>query len=122
MILPIHRYEALGCPTRRHLVEALRDGPRSVAELAERLPVSRPAVSQHLRILLDAGIVRVTPVGRQRLHALDPGALAALRADLDALWSDALGAFARHLDATEPIGPATVPSPAESHDLDTHLL
>jgi DNA-binding transcriptional ArsR family regulator len=87
--------EALADPTRRTIVERLRDGPLPVVLLARDLPISRPAVSQHLRILADAGIVFVTPDGARRLYALRPDGMTDLRAYIDGLWDDALGAFAR---------------------------
>ena len=85
--------EALGDSTRRDIVERLRGGPLAVGELAEGLPVSRPAVSQHLRVLKEAGLVVERRDGTRRLYRLDPDGLAALRAALDQFWSDALAAF-----------------------------
>ncbi|HWH06301.1 MAG TPA: metalloregulator ArsR/SmtB family transcription factor [Gaiellaceae bacterium] len=87
-------WDALGDPTRRRIFERLSGGPRSVGELAEGLPVSRPAVSQHLRVLKDAGLVSDRKAGTRRLYAVDPRGLAAVRADLDRLWGDALERFA----------------------------
>lgn len=84
---------ALADPTRRKIVERLRDGARPVGHVADGLGVSRPAVSQHLKVLSDAGLVTVTPQGTKRLYALSPEGVAALRAYLDALWSDALACF-----------------------------
>lgn len=83
----------LGDPTRRALFERLADGPRSVGDLARDLPVSRPAVSQHLRVLKDAGLVRDRQVGTRRLYRLDPAGVGALRAYFDRLWTQALAAF-----------------------------
>ena len=91
-------FSALGDPTRRHIFEALASRPRPVGELAEGLPVSRPAVSQHLRVLRDAGLVSDTKVGSRRLYRVNPDGVAAMRAYLDRFWSDALAAFA---DAAE---------------------
>lgn len=85
---------ALADPTRRAVFERLAGGPRAVGELAEGLPVSRPAVSQHLRVLKEAGLVRDEPVGNRRLYRLDPGGLGALRAYLDRFWEQALESFA----------------------------
>src|SRR5262245_6331810 len=85
---------ALADPTRRTLFELLAEGPRPVGELARQLPVSRPAVSQHLRVLKDAGLVVARPVGTRRLYQLNPEGLAALRAYLDRFWDKALAAFA----------------------------
>ena len=82
--------DALGDPTRREILERLRERPRPVGELARELPVSRPAVSQHLRILKDAGLVRDSKDGTRRLYRVDPGALELLRAYFERFWSDAL--------------------------------
>jgi DNA-binding transcriptional ArsR family regulator len=84
---------ALGDPTRRAVFERLRDGPRSVGELAEGLPVTRSAVSQHLRVLGEAGLVTQARLGTRRLYRVEPDALAALRAYFDELWGAALGAM-----------------------------
>jgi len=86
--------DALGDPTRRAILERLRGGAKAVVELAEGLPVSRPAVSQHLRVLEDAGLVVARRHGTRRLYRLDPDGLDELRAALDSFWSDALAAFA----------------------------
>lgn len=85
---------ALADPTRRSLVEALRSGPTPVGVLAQAVPVSRPAVSQHLKVLTDAGLVRMDARGTRRFYRLEPRGLAGLRAYLDALWDDALARFA----------------------------
>jgi DNA-binding transcriptional ArsR family regulator len=87
--------DALGDPTRRAILELLRDGPRPVGELAEALPVSRPAVSQHLAVLKAAGLVADRPVGRRRLYAVDPAGLEALRAYLERMWGQALADYRR---------------------------
>ena len=87
-------FDALGDPTRRAVFELLADGPRAVGDLARRLPVSRPAVSQHLRVLKDAGLVVDRPVGNRRLYRLDPEGVGAMRAYLDRFWDEALAAFA----------------------------
>jgi DNA-binding transcriptional ArsR family regulator len=84
---------ALSDPTRRAIFERLAGGPRSVGELAEGLPVSRPAVSQHLRVLKDAGLVFDRPDGTRRLYQLDPDGVGALRAYVDQFWTQALAAF-----------------------------
>lgn len=86
--------EALGDSTRRSVFELLAAGPRSVAEIAADLPVSRPAVSQHLKVLKEAGLVSSTPVGTRRLYELDPQGLAAIRGYFDQFWNQALAAFA----------------------------
>ena len=85
--------EVLADPTRRAVIERLRRGPRSVGELARDLPVSRPAVSQHLRVLKGAGLVADRAQGTRRIYQLDPGGVAALRADLDRFWTGALAGF-----------------------------
>ena len=84
---------ALADPTRRQVFELLRRGPRPVGELAGELPVSRPAVSQHLKVLKDAGLVREERSGTRRLYAPNGDGLAALRDYLDGYWDEALAAF-----------------------------
>ena len=91
-------FGALGDPTRRAIFERLATRPSSVGVLARRLPVSRPAVSQHLRVLKEAGLVRETPEGTRRIYRLDPRGIAAMRAWLDAHWSTALDAFKNYAD------------------------
>jgi DNA-binding transcriptional ArsR family regulator len=86
--------EALADPTRRRVFEGLSGGPRSVGELAAGVPVSRPAVSQHLRVLREAGLVSDRKEGTRRLYAVDPRGLAEVRAYFDRLWGDALERFA----------------------------
>jgi DNA-binding transcriptional ArsR family regulator len=85
--------DALGDPTRRAILELLRDGPKPVVELAGALPVSRPAVSQHLAVLKAAGLVADRPAGRRRLYAVDPAGLETLRAYLEGLWGEALASY-----------------------------
>jgi DNA-binding transcriptional ArsR family regulator len=92
---------ALGDPTRQAIVELLADGPRPVGEIAAELPVSRPAVSQHLRVLKDAGLVVDRPVGTRRLYQLDPAGADAARAYLDRFWTKALDAFKAAVERTE---------------------
>ena len=86
-------FEALGDPTRRAVFELLRGGPRAVGDLAGELPVSRPAVSQHLRVLKEAGLVSERRNGTRRLYRIDPGGVEALRAYFDAFWTEALASF-----------------------------
>jgi DNA-binding transcriptional ArsR family regulator len=86
-------WTALGDPTRRAIFERLADRPRGVSELASELPVSRPAVSQHLKVLKDAGLVRDRRAGKQRIYRLDPDGLGTLRADLERYWNKALAAY-----------------------------
>src|SRR5215211_5939325 len=85
--------DALGDPTRRAIFERLADRPRAVGELARELPVSRPAVSQHLKVLKGAGLVVDRPAGTRRIYAVDPAGLGALRAYLDQFWSRTLTAY-----------------------------
>jgi DNA-binding transcriptional ArsR family regulator len=84
---------ALADPTRRAVFERLRNGPASVGEIAADLPVSRPAVSQHLKVLKEAGLVRDEADGTRRLYEVDPSGLAELRSWLDGFWDEALSAF-----------------------------
>jgi DNA-binding transcriptional ArsR family regulator len=84
---------ALGDPTRRAIFEQLADRPRAVGELARELPVSRPAVSQHLKVLKDAGLVIDRAAGTRRIYQLDPDGLGALRAYLDQFWNRSLAAY-----------------------------
>jgi DNA-binding transcriptional ArsR family regulator len=86
-------WAALGDPTRKAIFEQLVDRPQAVVELAGELPVSRPAVSQHLRVLKDAGLVVDRPVGTRRIYSASPDGLAALRADLDRFWGKTLAAY-----------------------------
>jgi DNA-binding transcriptional ArsR family regulator len=86
-------WTALGDPTRRAIFERLVDGPHAVGELAVDLPVSRPAVSQHLKVLKAAGLVVDRPAGKQRIYEVDRDGLEALRAELDRFWSKTLAAY-----------------------------
>jgi DNA-binding transcriptional ArsR family regulator len=85
--------DALGDPTRRAIFERLRGGPLAVGEIAEGLPVSRPAVSQHLRVLKDAGLVTERRDGTRHVYRLDPDGLVQLRAYFDGFWTAALASF-----------------------------
>jgi DNA-binding transcriptional ArsR family regulator len=84
---------ALGDPTRQAIFERLADGPLAVGELAATLPVSRPAVSQHLRVLKEAGLVRDRAAGTRRVYSLDPDGLDAVRAYFERFWAQSLDAF-----------------------------
>jgi DNA-binding transcriptional ArsR family regulator len=84
---------ALADPTRRAILERVREGPRSVTEIASAFSVSRPAVSQHLRVLVDAGLLRSHREGRENLYGLNLQGMIALRAYLDQFWDDVFGAF-----------------------------
>lgn len=86
-------FAALADPTRREVFERLAKGPRSVGEIAEGLPVSRPAVSQHLKVLKEAGLVSDRPEGARRVYQIDPQGLGQMRAWLDRFWDEALEAF-----------------------------
>jgi DNA-binding transcriptional ArsR family regulator len=89
---------ALSDPTRRSVFERLVAGPRSVGEIARGLPISQPAVSQHLKVLKDAGLVTEKRDGVRRIYSADAQALGELRAYVDAMWRDALGDFAARAD------------------------
>jgi DNA-binding transcriptional ArsR family regulator len=97
-------FTALSDPTRRRILELVRVRARAVGEIAAVLPVTQPAVSQHLKVLLEAGLVEATPAGRRRIYALRRAGLGALRAWSDAMWSDALARFAASFEAeTAPV-------------------
>ncbi len=89
---------ALADGTRRAIVDCLAEGPQAVGEIAEQLPVSRPAVSQHLKVLKDAGLVAERVEGTRRIYRLNPAGVAAMRDQLDAFWNRALAGYA---DAVE---------------------
>lgn len=88
-----HPLDALGDPTRRQVFELLRPGPRAVGELAADLPVSRPAVSQHLRVLQDAGLVTHRRQGTRNVYELDSAGVRVLRDWVDGFWTEALARF-----------------------------
>jgi DNA-binding transcriptional ArsR family regulator len=94
-------FEALADPTRRAIFEKLSSRPSAVGELAEGLPVTRPAVSQHLRVLEEAGLVSKTAEGTRRIYRIDPRGIGAMRAWLDDHWRLALAAFAAFADEEE---------------------
>lgn len=93
----------LGDPTRRVIFELLARRPSSVQELADRLPISRPAVSQHLRILRDGGLVISQAQGTRRIYRLSPDGVGALRTWLDGVWGDALAGFQKAAEASTPL-------------------
>ena len=99
---PASPWAALGDPTRHAIVAALAEHPRAVTELAALLPVTRPAVSQALKILKDAGLVSERAAGTRRIYRLNPTAVAALRDQLDTYWNRALGSFADAAESTQP--------------------
>ena len=86
-------WTALGDPTRRAIFARLAEHPRAVGELASELPVSRPAVSQHLKVLKEAGLVVDRPAGNRRIYRLDPTGVEVLRAQLDSFWNQALATY-----------------------------
>jgi DNA-binding transcriptional ArsR family regulator len=96
---------ALGDPTRRAIFECLAERPRAVGELADSLPVSRPAVSQHLKVLKDAGLVTDNPNGTRRIYRLNPEGVAAMRDQLDTYWNRALAGYEDAVHAPEPADP-----------------
>ena len=89
--------QSISDPTRRSVLETLRAGPQAVGEIARKLPVSRPAVSQHLKVLKDAGLVKDRAEGARRVYYIDPEGFGALRRWLDEFWGDALASFAREM-------------------------
>jgi DNA-binding transcriptional ArsR family regulator len=95
-----HPLDALGDPTRRQVFELLRNGSRSVGELAAELPVSRPAVSQHLRVLKDAGLVTHRKDGTRNLYGLNGHGVAELRAWVDGFWDEALARFKEAVESS----------------------
>jgi DNA-binding transcriptional ArsR family regulator len=101
---PSQALAALADPTRRRVFERLRAGPRAVGEIAEGLPVSRPAVSQHLAVLKAAGLVTDEAEGVRRVYRIDPHGLGPIRAWLDQFWDEALEAFKAEAEREEPEG------------------
>src|SRR5436305_11351102 len=94
---------ALGDPTRRAIFERLADRPRAVGELATDFPISRPAVSQHLKVLKDAGLVIDRRAGNRRIYQLNPDGVAAVRAYFDGFWKQALVAFGAAVERPEEV-------------------
>jgi DNA-binding transcriptional ArsR family regulator len=92
--------QALADPTRRAVFDIVRARSSSVGEIAEELPISQPAVSQHLKVLRDAALVTSTSVGRRHIHRADPRGIAVLREWINSLWDDPLDAFADAAEAT----------------------
>jgi DNA-binding transcriptional ArsR family regulator len=90
---PGEAWDALGDSSRRAIVECLAERPRAVGELADALPISRPAVSQHLKVLKDAGLVTERVAGTRRIYRLNPAGVAAMRDQLDTYWNRALAGF-----------------------------
>jgi DNA-binding transcriptional ArsR family regulator len=97
-------FEALGNPHRRAIVALLADSPRSVQELADALPISRPAVSRHLRLLSDAGLVADQPLGARRLYRVNDFGMTGMREYLESVWGEAAGRFRLFAENTTPPG------------------
>jgi|SRR5882672_1479405 len=102
MANPSAAFAALADPTRREIFERVARAPIAVGELADQLPVSRPAVSQHLKVLKDAGLVLDRAEGTRRVYEIDPNGLGELRAWLDRFWGEALEAFKAEVERDEP--------------------
>lgn len=105
---------ALADPTRREVFEQLRAGPRAVGEIAKGMPVSRPAVSQHLKVLKQAGLVADRAEGTRRVYYIDPDGLGALRRWLDQFWDEALAAF--QAEAERANAARSIPQPKGTPD------
>lgn len=103
----VDAWTALADPTRRRVLALVAQAPSSVTALAEQLPVSRPAVSQHLQVLLEAGLVTVRPRGRHRIYAARPETLVELRRELDGFWAQALANFHDLAEAAADMTPIT---------------
>src|ERR1041385_6360745 len=93
------KLDALGDPTRRAVLKILRRGPMSVGEIARQFSVSRPAISQHLRVLKDAGLVTSSPDATRRVYAIDREGFESLRSYFDDFWASALDSFQRHVES-----------------------
>ena len=102
---------ALGDPTRREIFERIAERPRAVGEIARLLPVSRPAVSQHLRVLKAAGLVAERAQGTRRIYSIDPHGLGPLRAWLDRFWDASLESFRAEIERSEDVQHRTVSRP-----------
>ena len=100
-------FDALGEPVRRRILELLHDGPAAVGQLAQRLPVGRPAVSKHLRVLSNAGLVEHSSAGTRNLYVLAPGGMAVAQQWLTATWDDALASYAAEVRRAAGGGPGT---------------
>jgi DNA-binding transcriptional ArsR family regulator len=94
-------WDALGDPSRRAILECLAERPRAVGELADELPISRPAVSQHLKVLKEAGLVTDRAAGTRRVYRLNPAGVGALRDQLETFWTRALDGYQDVTDRTE---------------------
>ena len=94
--------EALADGTRRSIFELLTSGPRSVVDISGDVPISRPAVSQHLKVLKDAGLVSVRAAGTRRIYSVDPAGLRAARDYFEQFWTSALSAYAEFVTEEDP--------------------
>ena len=108
MANPSRAFAALADSTRREIFERLAAAPTAVGELADELPVSRPAVSQHLKVLKEAGLVIDRAIGTRRVYEIDPNGLGELRAWLDRFWGEALAAFKTEIERDAPSTPETL--------------
>lgn len=104
-------FAALGDPTRRAIFKRVAREPAAVSAIAEALPVTRPAVSQHLKVLKEAGLVTEEAIGTRRIYRVDPRGITRMRAELDHFWQDALTAFAILADSQSPTDPIKEPKP-----------
>lgn len=111
----VDAWSALADPTRRDIFARLSARPRSVTDLAGDLPISRPAVSQHLRVLKDAELVRVHAEGTRRIYAADPDGLQAMRAELESFWGAALATFKELAEAPPEAPDPTDRTPAKNN-------
>jgi len=110
-------WNALGDPSRRAIVEFLAERPRAVGELADALPISRPAVSQALAVLKAAGLVTDRAVGTRRIYRLNPAGVAALRDQLDTFWNRALAGYQDAVASPEATDPADAPGAGGEQDV-----
>jgi DNA-binding transcriptional ArsR family regulator len=110
---PDEAWTALGDPSRRAIVECLAERPRAVGELADSLPISRPAVSQHLKVLKDAGLVAESVAGTRRIYRLNPAAVAAMRDQLGTYWNRALAGYQDAVASPDDIDEAAVVEPGQ---------
>jgi DNA-binding transcriptional ArsR family regulator len=110
-------WTALGVPSRRAIVECLAERPRPVGELADALPISRPAVSQHLRVLKEAGLVTERAAGTRRIYRLNPAGVAALRDQLDTYWNRALAGYQDAVASPDAADPTDAPGAGGQQDV-----
>jgi DNA-binding transcriptional ArsR family regulator len=106
-------WTALGDPTRREIFQRLAVRPQAVGELAAQLPVSRPAVSQHLRVLKEARLVEDRAVGTRRIYRLNPAGVGALRSEIEQFWSSALAGYKRAVEQSVPESASSQPAREE---------